>query len=1030
MYNRSTFFQFLTIKLYIVALTFIAFCPTLTFGQTNPPPDTTQLTKKDTTAFYHKPVKDTSTSLLIKFANKNIILEQTDIVTNVADIYNNTAEDITFTIKVGCPYNWTPLNSDTVTYHTKPGDSAFIPIRIIPSDVKGGADYIINTYLISAKTGAQLASNYFTAGEKKVSRWDVTILPSHKIYFMNHSDTVRFGVNISNYGNQPEDLVLTLKNFMNKSILEDTTGKILRTNYVNTVLRSGSDTTLMFSTKYIGTPLNFQYADLENFSSYSDQNSHNFSIWANTQEARQTDSNNAGYVRGKEIQFAKLDDITMANPFGGQVIPLTADLNAYNILGEQPIMNLYLYGNTILNNNARLFYDANLYYSSYFLQNRLFNGASYYAGYFDTRGDDIQGGDIGLSNPGGFVIAGQGVKGDYVINKQNTVGGGIVDGYGNNDLGVAVWDRYKFMNISPLLDGHMFYTTAGLTDDFFSNSKDYFISESGGISLARNQTFGFTLVGLDKVYPNRNFQGGELGLSYGGNFFHRRLSVSDYFSKASYDTGRYARQILNLGNYDTYFINNRWNLVLQDNYNSYPTPYYTVTPVNVSFSNYLYANKYTNGTGLSTFIFYNRYNSQNIDLAYFGAGERYGYYNIEKNILASATVQGGYNDLINVPTIKDYFTLQPSLLLRYHTTTFRLLYNYGPNGIPTLTIFSGATPYPQLLSASLSNQYQFPGRHFVFENSVTYSYYNIYADNSVTYTPELYYFTTSGWRFKIGLDFSYNSTNIGQYGFYAFPNAEEAANSGPVVSDNIYFNIGIKKQFGIPVPKKWSKYFYKTVTFIAFLDLNGDGKKEFSEAPVDNVVVHISNGADMYEVITGDNGIGKILNLKVSKYQMVTIPLKDMKVWFQNSADSINTDIKDTVYIPFVKGVKISGGIVYHPSKFSTEQTINLQGIQITAVNIETNKSYDAVTDIHGEYNMYVPVGKYTLTMNEDWLDDRFKVAQNNFTISLSQASQNIYQSFFISEKQAPVEIKQFGSPAPAPSNNSTTHPPDEVPHH
>lgn len=994
-------------------------------GQT-PIPDTTKILQPDTSKKIQATApKDTSHSLVMKFSKKTIVLDETDIVTNVLFICNNTFEPLDFTVRVSCPYNWTSISNDSAKYHANPGDSIFIPVRIVPTGVKGGSEYVINVYLISSINGTQLTNDYFFAGTKRLSRWSVNVLPSRKIYFMNHSDTARFDINILNEGNQPEDLVLTLKNFMSKSTILDTTGRILHANYFNTVLKPGADTDLAFKAKYIGTPLNFQYSDLEQFAGYTNQNDQNFSIWANTQEAKQLDSNS--YARGKEIDFAKLSDITSANPFGGQVVPVTADLNTYNILGIQPVMNLNLYGNTLLNNDAHVFYNANLYYSTYFLENKLFNGSTYYAGYFDTRGDDIQAGNIGLSNPGGFAVAGDGVKGDYAIDKQNTVGGGLVDGYYNSYLGAEVWDKYKFMNTSPLLDNRVFTTSAGLDDGYSNNSQEYYVSEIGGFNITKNQSLGFNLVGIDKVYSNATFLGHIIGLNYNGNFLQNKLSISEYFYHAAYDTSAYSKNILTLGNYDTYRLSKTWIFLLQNNYNSYPTPYYVVTPYNVTFTNYLYATRYSNGSGFSSFIFYNRYNSLNIFLSYFGGGERYNYFNLANNLLASATVQGGYNDLINHPEIKDYFVLQPDLLLRYRTTTFRVLYSYGPEGIPTLNIFNGNTPYPQLFSASVDNQYQFPGRHFVLNNTLTYSYYNVYASNSLTLSPELYYFTTSGWRFKIGFDYSFNSTNIGQYGFYAYPNAETSENTGPVVSDNIYINVGIKKQFGIPVPKNWAKYFYKTVTFISFLDLNGDGKKELNEAPVDNVVVHITNGPEMYEAITGDNGTAKILNLKMGRYSLTTIPLLNMKEWFYNTDDSINSNIKDTIYIPFVKGVKITGGIVYHPSKYSVNQTIDLHNIQVTATDIISGKSYDALTDAQGEYTMYVPVGKYTLTMNEDWLDDRFKVAQNNFTVALNMGMGSLYQSFYITEKQAPVEIKQFGTPT-KPAN--TAQPPDEVPHH
>ncbi len=965
--------------------------------------------------------KDTSKTLQARFTKPTIILDNEDIVSNVLLLFNNTDIPVDFTVNINSPFGWTQLESNTTKYHMNPKDSLYLPVHVIPGEIKGGAEYVINAYIVATTDGSQLANGYFFAHTKRIVKWDINVFPDHRIYFRNGEDTASFRLSILNEGNQPDDLLVTVKNFKNKSLLMDSTGRLLKSNFYNVSLRPLSDTSMAFKVKYVGTPVNFRYQDVENFTPDNSHDPQSFNVWLTTQEARQTDSNI--YMKGKEVEFIKLSDETHANPFGGQAIPLTVDLNAYNIFGAQPVMNLLLYGNTFLDNDARIFYTGNMFFTSYNWQNNLFRSSSFYAGYFDKRGDDIQVGDIGASNSSGLALGGRGIKGDYAINNNNVVGAMVADAYGFNTLDFEAWYRHKFVGLTPILNGTVWTTSGGGYDNNYQNIKAYFVSESGGINITQDHHISFIVDGLDKIYPNTNFIGGSYFVNYSGNMIHHKLSQSDYFYRGSYDTNATAKNITAAGNYTTYRLNQKWQFQLQDQYNSYPSPYDPVTPTTFSFSNYLYAVRSFKGSGVAPFIFFNRYNSNNTELAYYGAGERYNYFNVDKNLLLSEGIQGGYNSLLNYPSIKPYFTVQPNLLLRYHTNTLRFYYSYGPLGVPIISEVDGNAPYPQEITAAFSNQYQFRNKHFIWENSLTYSYFNVYYDHSLTYSPELYYFTNSGWRFKIGFDYSFNSSNVSKADFYLFqvPN-ENLDNSTPMVTNNIFLNMGVKKTFGIPIPKKWQKYFYKNITFIAFLDLNGDGKKEMNESPVDNLVIHISdNKTGTFEALTNDEGTARILNLKVDNYSMSTIPLRNMKEWFITIPDSLDAGAKDTVYVPFVKGVKIFGSVVYHPAKFSVYPKIDLTGIQVTATN-ENGKSYSTLTNPNGEFAIYAPIGKYTITMNEEWMDDRFKVAQNNFNVTLTPGIGNLYQSFYISEKSTGAEIKNFNQPAP-------TNPPDEVPH-
>jgi hypothetical protein len=972
-----------------------------------------------------QPQKENPKVLTAKILQRDVTLIQSDILSNTLSIINYSDAAVDFTLNVNTPYNWTDI-SDNSSHHLNPGDSIFIPVRVIPApDVKGGTEYVINTFLISPQ-GGQLASDYFFAHTKKFSRWFITVAPQERIYFLNHCDTASFQLNVANAGNHAEDILLTLDNVKKQGLLTDTTGKILHNNYYNFQLNPLEDTTLWFKMKYTGDERNFKTLDLDGYSGLHDMDARTFSVWATGQEAKKTDSVES--VQAKNVTFVKLNDATWANPYSGSVFPLTVDMNVYNVLGAQPIMNLTMHGDAFLDNQARLVYSASMYYTTYYLQNNYFNSGSFYAGYFDKNGNDIQIGQIGMPYSYGISLGGWGVEGDYQVNVNNTIGGMVVDGYNNYSVGASAWYRHKFIHVSPLLDKQLFVTSGGIINDRINKIYTYFITESGGLNITNTQHLNFSLTGIDKDYYRNptpyTFLGGSVSLSYNGSFMNRRFLVSDYFTKASYDTSAYNRNRTSISNSMQYQLNTKWRLQLQNVYYSFPTPVFLKTPFSYSFTNDLYFIRTKSRN--TPYIFYNTFTGDNFGLDYFGIGDRYSYFNHENNFMLQAGIQAGYNHLRDYPIpVKDYFTAQPNLLIKYHTISFLSYYSYGPSGIPSPSSFAFA--YPQLLLISMHQQYQFINKHFVFDHGFNYTYFNQFQSHSFAYAPEIYYFN-NGWRFRVGVNYSFNSTNVGTalvYSGTAIPN-ENPVNLGPQTSNSVYLNFGIKKDFGIPIPKKWVKHDFKTVLFIAFLDVNGNGKKDIGETVLENVVVSLISNRHRFEALTNEKGEAKMYNLNVGEYYQSIQALQNLKGWFSTSTDSLNVGPRDTVYVPFAKGVKLFGAIIYHPSQYSITPTIDLSHIQITVTD-STGKGYGVLTDSHGEFMVYVPSGNYTLTMNEDWMDGNFKVAQNSIVLNLSHGADNVYQSFYVTEKATKTEVKDFSQPA---NNTPKPNQPDQVPHH
>ncbi|MFN6015786.1 MAG: SPOR domain-containing protein, partial [Flavobacteriales bacterium] len=278
--------------------------------------------------------------------------------------------------------------------------------------------------------------------------------------------------------------------------------------------------------------------------------------------------------------------------------------------------------------------------------------------------------------------------------------------------------------------------------------------------------------------------------------------------------------------------------------------------------------------------------------------------------------------------------------------------------------------------------------------------------NNIFVAPNIYFFTKNGWRFNLLLSYSLNARNnersveFYQYQGYQVPEPEDRM----TYSNNFNISVGLRKQFGIPIPKKLRKVQYVNANLLAFLDFNWNKVMDNDEVPLENIVIKV-NG---HEVLTDKDGKGKFVNIPVGTYEHKVIPLIDLDGWFTSSADSIDI-IGEQYYVPFTRGVKVAGSIVLDREKFTKDvlATLDLSGIKIFTTDTLGN-TMATMTDLQGNFSFYVPYGSYILSMDEEVLGDRFYIAQNHIPMDLYDGMDGFYQSFFIIEKRRNVKKKKF----------------------
>jgi hypothetical protein len=219
---------------------------------------------------------------------------------------------------------------------------------------------------------------------------------------------------------------------------------------------------------------------------------------------------------------------------------------------------------------------------------------------------------------------------------------------------------------------------------------------------------------------------------------------------------------------------------------------------------------------------------------------------------------------------------------------------------------------------------------------------------------------------------------------------------------------GIRKEFGITIPKKFAKDRFATTEFVAFLDVNGNRIRDNEEIVLENVVIRLNDA----EVLTNELGTAKFINIKQGNYLLSVIQLEDYKGWFPLKPDSVVIDGgAQKLFMPFVRGIKLSGNIVLDREKYAVDanEQLDLSKIRIS-VSDSTGKTLSTLTDAKGGYTLYVPSGNYVLTMDDAVLGERFALAQNNIELELKIGMEGFFYTFYIVEKKRKINMRKSGN--------------------
>lgn len=939
--------------------------------------------------------------IVAQFDTFPVIFKQGEIISKTLQVINGTEKEFTFSINITYPGAWKLLTNSEKIYSLEPGDTFFIPIRIVPhGKIQGNTKYLIYAYIINEKN-VPITSDHFLAEKQKTIKWDMNVNPGEKIYIVNDEYSADFSINVFNSGNEKIELTLDMSNYRKDRLaLMDTNERILKKPFFTFNLLQEQDTNFYFRAKFTqGGIRNFRLIDTENYLPNNNQNeAQKYSIFARSRES--TLSGKGSIFKGKKIDLIRLPDNTRINQYNSRVLPVIMDVNFLNILTGQPIMNLMFRGSTFLKNGAMLNYFSQTYFSTYFANIQWLTNSFFNVGYY-TQKFNVQVGSIG---------GGKGISGGYVINQKNSIGAFFSRSSflkaGNTSYGL----NYTYVN-------RKFRANTNYSQHFspFSNQNFYYLLNNLAYNFSSKHVAGFginlfRLVSTDPLNPFTK-DGYSLNANYSGIFFNDRLQsgIGGSYSPSNFSGffGGASRGITLSNNLK---VNKNLKLQLINDYQHVDPIVFQ--PARTLFYNSLQFQTSNKKINVVPSLFYN---ISNIGLNRFhsrGLSIGYSNFDYETNRMAGITLRAGYNKDYYRPEIRDYFFLQSFFVFRYRVWSGNIRYTYGSIAASDLSFLNGT--YPQSIGMSLNNQYQFRNPHFVLNNNFTYNHINLLRKHSFGYTPYLYYFTNSGWRFYVSPGYYFSiSKSINANRLKS--NSQELTEPKPVISQNIILNAGIRKEFGIPIP--WIKTKYPTLTFKAFIDHDGNNKQDVGEVELENVVVKLGE----WETLTNEKGLVTFRNIfGDSTYSFTAFSLVDLKGYFPNIPSSIIAVKDSLMFIPFVKGVKVHGNVYLDREKITpgVEKSIDLTGIKITALN---GKAIHTLTDGKGDFSFYVPFGKYTISMDEKVLGDRFTLLQNNIELELDQKTESIFLTFYIVEKRRKITVKKFNGNGERIKDSDTT---------
>ena len=911
-------------------------------------------------------------------ANQNLVLKDTVVMSflkykishsadssifNVLKIINYKKETFDGLIETKLPEGWHGIGLPMGKVSIEPGDSFFIPFRLIePNKVYGGQAYVITSFLKSNKE--KYFGTFFIDVPIK-SDWFMKV-NSNTIYFNELYDLKDFKILLSNKGNVSELIKLTFE-----------AGKLLNligfnelNNFVYISLPAGSDTILNYNVSY--------KKELNNNESYLDNIERETTL-------RVIASN--GKTKRETIQFRKVRSYFVLQKNQSQS-PLNFNLQVGNLLSAtQPFIFANVYGSILFTKKRELSY-------LFGLQNQVFNTPNINTGsliqslplrinYKEPK-YNISVGNLALNNSFGGII-GTGVVAELNSIKNNIFKIGAVKNLSpNSNAGLMIDHKISILN-KIKLNTNILY----INNLFLNNKNNTFMGNIGsGYSFYKHHSLN-GLIGISRVKYFETIAQGlnsndttiigiNYRLSYSGSWDKLKITaltsrnINGIFSKNIYyeATGVYElskvskirfilnRNIINSSSsFQTYLLNNnkaQIDLVRLSYSSIFRSIFYeTGLMYNGNEQNNYNAfnnfnNIYSNRLKACFLNVKHKISSQKSISANISIGYRNNYNISFTNSNYPVIKREVFNSIISANYLNKFFTIN-------FGTSYEPFYFNSGNGIYTKI---------ETQSIFIRPKYE---RYYLDRTVLLTIYGNYYLQlpsnsENISINPRIDWLFKNGLTANARININQNSTR----------NSETGVKS---VFRNINLILGITKSFDLDQPR--TKYYNLKV--ICYHDINGNKIRDENEPFIPNILVGIKNKINNnsqteeeqsnfseIELMTNINGEINYINMPFGNYLLNFLPVVNLKdlICANGAEQDLYMNSNYNLYVPYSQSYRVKGYVKLNRDTLSSLGKISLKGVRITAKG-NKGEEFAALTDENGFYAIDIKnAGQYLVKVN------------------------------------------------------------------
>lgn len=193
-----------------------------------------------------------------------------------------------------------------------------------------------------------------------------------------------------------------------------------------------------------------------------------------------------------------------------------------------------------------------------------------------------------------------------------------------------------------------------------------------------------------------------------------------------------------------------------------------------------------------------------------------------------------------------------------------------------------------------------------------------------------------------------------------------------------------------------------------FRDANQNSVFDEGDAKASGHLLYINNVA----FISSPAGIVDYKKLPMENYR---ISLTNTKGWYASDQNIMLDQKKKRVEIALKRTGTLRGALSFSFNEFSYEINRNLQGIAVIATD-ENNVKHITKTNSEGQYVFYLPIGRYSISVDNSNLPSEVEVEKKPDTFQLnSEIPQNINIKLVVKTRK--IETKKFISPNSRPRN-------------